>query len=108
MRSSPGHRRYGVSGLRPMVSMAQTGEGQPAATVPIDVEPASYPYGLCLSLHGEELEKLGLSVDSCRLKDVIHIVGMARVTSISEGRLELQIETMSAENESEESEEAME
>jgi len=61
-------------------------------------QPPAYPYGLCICLTHEELDKLGLDSD-CEVGDILHMVSMARVTSVnksetSEGpscRIELQL-----------------
>jgi len=69
-----------------------------------------YPYGLCISLTGAELEKLKLPVPDAG--DMIHIFAMAKVTSVSQNetadgkkccRAELQITHLGLENEDDES-----
>jgi hypothetical protein len=68
-----------------------------------------YPYGLCISLEEDELEKLKLD-GVCEAGDMIHIAAMAKVTSISqrdtEGgvkrRVELQITHLGTEDEDKE------
>lgn len=61
-----------------------------------------YPYGLCLSLDNESMEKLGLDT-SCQVGDLLHFTAMAKVTSVSmrdsemngpDCRIELQIQQM--------------
>lgn len=82
----------------------------PDATAPV------YPYGLCLTLTQDELDKLGLDGD-CGVGDMIHLAAMAKVTSCSESeretadgkkektcRIELQITHLATENEDEEGE----
>lgn len=77
-----------------------------AMTVP---EQSIYPYGLCISLTQDELEKLQLEPD-CQVGDMIHIAAMAKVTSISQYettessncRIELQITHMALEDEDQE------
>ncbi len=72
-----------------------------AASVPGTDMVADYPYGLCISLSEEELEKLGLS-DDCDIGDAIDIRCFAEVTSVSKHkygdkdccRVELQITRM--------------
>lgn len=72
-----------------------------------------YPYGLCISLDQESLEKLEL-VDELQIGDMIHLFCLAEVTSISknttdkgeQNRAELQIKFMAADEEDEENEEA--
>ena len=65
------------------------------------------PSGLCICLTEVELEKLNLD-DDCEVGDMIHISGMARVTSISKNetdngchcRVELAITDLAVEDES--------
>lgn len=72
----------------------------------------NYPYGLCISLGDEQLEKLNLDKD-CEPGDFIHIFAMAKVTSVSKNdtgegektRIELQITHMGIEDEGKENEE---
>ncbi len=68
-----------------------------------------YPYGLCISLCQDELEKLDLE-DDCDVGDMLHMHCIARVTSVSKNdttdgpkmRVELQITDIAAESEDEE------
>ncbi len=70
-----------------------------------------YPYGLCINLDDDQLEKLDLDGE-CEVGDVIHLCAMARVTSCSanetEGgtkrRIELQITALAVEDEDDENE----
>lgn len=75
-----------------------------------------YPYGMCLSMDEEVLKKLGLDGDLPDVGEMIHIAGMAKVTSVSEReevqpdgskkaccRVELQITHLAAEDEDRES-----
>ncbi len=112
MDMSRAGRRYSPSGFHHMVDMART----PAEQVEEVQEMAmpsvpEYPYGLCLRLTEHELEKLGLP-DTCNIGDTLHFVAMAKVTSVSKREdgcsVELQITDMSAENEDEEGQEALE
>ena len=70
---------------------------------------SDYPYGLCISLADEDVEKLGLEDETPEIGDMIHLFCMAKVTSISvDGngkRIELQITHMACEDEDEENEE---
>ena len=69
-----------------------------------------YPYGLKISLTERELEKMGLKPD-CDIGDVLDLRAFATVTSVSTekrdgketARVELQIERLALENESDES-----
>lgn len=65
----------------------------------------SYPYGLCLSLGHEELEKLGIAQGDLGVNDMLHLHALATVTSVSSHdniasgqscRVELQITHISA------------
>lgn len=86
-------------------------------TVPV------YPYGLCLAFDDDTLKKLGLDWaepgEMPSTGDMIHLVGMAKVTSVSDReeersdgtkercrRVELQITHLAVENENDEGEEA--
>ncbi len=75
----------------------------------------TYPYGLCVSLDEESMEKLGLDGDLPEVGEMIHFCAMARVTSASmnerEGtdgtketcrRVELQITHLGLESEEQE------
>lgn len=72
-----------------------------------------YPYGLCISLGDEELEKLDLDCSDCESGDTIDLRAFAKVTSISKNdyngkqttRIELQIVQLAVESEDEEVEE---
>lgn len=67
---------------------------------------ARFPYGLRICLCDDELKKLGLDVN-CDEGDFLDIRAFATVTSVHKehgsNRVELQIEKMSVENESNES-----
>lgn len=66
-----------------------------------------YPYGLRICLTHSELEKLDLDAD-CQVGDVIDMRAFACVTSISKDgdscRIELQIQKLAVENETDEDE----
>ena len=53
-----------------------------------------YPYGLCISLTEKDLGRLELDAD-CEVGDLLHMVSMSRVTSVSKNengcRIEMQI-----------------
>lgn len=74
--------------------------------------PPLYPYGLCISLCEDELEKLGISVDDVEPGQIIHLHAMAKVTSKSKtedsneahSRVELQITNLAVESEDDENE----
>lgn len=87
------------------------GYGGPCGPCDSDGGPV-YPYGLCISLTQVELDKLGLT-DDVTVGDMLHIHGMAKVTSVSMSdsenygpsrRVELQIVSMVGEDEDQENE----
>lgn len=98
--------------LPKMVDMARSTEEQEEVAQAIS-SPPTYPYGLCISLCGEELDKLGFEDDDLEPGDMVHLHCMATVTSISKQanadssncRVELQITAIAAEDEDEENEE---
>lgn len=69
---------------------------------------ADYPYGLCLCLTHEELDKLDLDYSDADVGDMIDLRAFAKITSKSEReingkpdvRIELQITSLAVENES--------
>lgn len=86
----------------------------PCAVPSVTVDKPTYPYGLCISLTQEELRKLKIDMASVEVGGIFHFHCLARVTSVSandygdgaQARVELQIESMVAESEDEENEEA--
>lgn len=63
-----------------------------------------YPYGLCISLCKDELEKLGMKVEDYKIGDVIALDAVTKVKSISQDdmgydRIELQITDLGIETE---------
>lgn len=80
-----------------------------------------YPYGLCIRLEDDTLEKLGLGNEMPSVGDMIHLCAMAKVTSVSENEMEdgnggkksrrcieLQITHLATESEDDENDVAME
>lgn len=63
--------------LTPEESEELNGFPTPSAKLP------KYPYGLCISLCNDELEKLGIEVSDLGLGDFLHLHSLAKVTSIS-------------------------
>jgi Major coat protein-like len=101
-----------------MTDMRRTDE-EKAETVadmmPTPMNQPDYPYGLCISLNEETLEKLGLDEKDFDVGDMVHIQGMGLVTSKSttansetgdKCRIEIQITHLASENEDDENEEA--
>ena len=81
--------------------------------IPTPASRPDYPWGLCISLTQEELDKLDLD-DEVEVGDMVHLHAMAKVTSVSKTdneatgpccRVELQITHIAAEDEEEENEE---
>jgi len=98
-----------------MVDMAHTPaemKEEAASSIPCSTGAPKYPYGLCIRLGKDELEKLDLGCD-CEVGDMIHLFAMAKVTSVSayetengsSQNVELQITHLGLENEEEEEEE---
>lgn len=96
-----------------MVSMAQSPEKVKESMPQVVAEKAEgpiYPWGLCLRLCKEEIEKLKLSGAS--VGDTIHVFALGKVTSMSKSAgenhesesIEIQLTDMAAENEDAENE----
>ena len=88
-------------------------EAEESMPCPSPADAPRYPYGLCISLCEDELEKLGVDEGELEVGDIIHLHAFALVTSASESatmggdkhcRVELQITHMSLESEDEENE----
>ncbi len=103
--------------IPPMADMRRTAEEKSEALAPMTgADLPDYPYGLCISLTQDELEKLGLDDEELpEVGDMLHIHAMAKVISVSSSdneaagkccRVELQITHMVGEDEDEENEEA--
>lgn len=77
-----------------MTDMAKTPEEMEEMQEGVEYAPPAYPYGLCISLTHEELDKLGLD-DNCEVGDILHMVCMAKATSVNKNengcRIEMQI-----------------
>jgi len=101
-----------MAGTSQMVDMARTPPApeKEAPLVDMQGEP-DYPFGLCLCLTQDELDKLGLDNDA-EIGDLLDIRAFAKVTSVSKNansngnscRIEMQIIFMSVENEEDEGE----
>lgn len=101
-----------------MVDMARTPaekEEAAEAAIPSPMNQPDYPYGLCISLTQDELDKLNLDHSDVEVGDMLHMHCMAKVTSVSKTdneatgpqcRVELQITHIVAEDEDEEDAEA--
>src|ERR1700680_4667311 len=98
-----------------MVDMART-PAEVKTDMPCTMDQPLYPYGLCLSLGQDELDKLGFGKGDLAVSDMVHLHCLASVTSVSEHdnihsrpscRVELQVTHISAvEDEAEEDKQA--
>lgn len=96
--------------LPEMVDLARTPAEQAEDDMPCT---PIYPYGTCISLADDELEKLNMDED-VEVGDMFHFHALAKVTSVSrhetedgkKNRVELQITHMEAEDEDDENEQA--
>lgn len=95
------------------VDMAKDAEEMKEDPSPEAMPQPVYPYGLCLCLSQDELDKLDLDT-GCEPGDMLHMHCMAKVTSVSKNdttdgpkmRVELQITAIACESEDGENEEA--
>lgn len=105
----------------PMISMEMTAEeraeNSPVISGTTQYDGPKYPYGLCLSLGEDELNKLEVDFESLEVGETYHLFIMAKVTAKSASeresgepckRVELQVTHMGAESEDKENEEAVE
>jgi len=109
-----------MAGFSTMVDMARDPE-EIKEDMPQAVPSAPlYPYGLCISMDEDTLEKLRLDGELPQVGMMIHLAGMAKVTSVSQNeremsdgskknccRVELQITHLATENEDEEDKEML-
>lgn len=102
-----------VDKIPAMVSMARATETE-KESAPTVADAPTYPYGLCISLCNDELDKLGIDCGELVPGDILHLhcLGMVTSTSINqrqEGmpdcRVEIQITNIAAESEDDENEE---
>lgn len=95
--------------MRKMVDMRRSLDEKIEATMPSPMMQNDYPYGLCISLTHDELEKLDLDGD-CEVGDMIDLRALGRVTSVSKTevdgkpccRIEIQLEQLAVEDEDKE------
>lgn len=99
--------------LPQMVSMElNPSEAKEAMACPSPALPL-YPYGLCISLTQEELEKLDVDYSDWSVGDMFHLHALAKITNINQSettegnrcRVEMQIIALTGEDEDEENEE---
>lgn len=77
-----------------MVNMAKTpedvkkevGEFYPAA--PAAATTSAYPYGLCISLEDDTIDKLGMDGEMPGVGEMMQFLAMAKVTSVSQNERE--------------------
>lgn len=76
----------------PMIDMAKTPEQvkEDAPCTLGDKPPKGplYPWGLCLRIEKDSLEKLGLDGEMPSVGEMIHLCAMAKVTAVSENEME--------------------
>ena len=95
------------------VDMARTPKEEAESVKPISLGMDKYPYGLCISLCKDELEKLEVDHTDVEVGDFLHVHALAKVTSKSNHenengenpRLELTLAFMEIEDEGLEDEE---
>lgn len=88
------------------VDMALSSSEKKAEATAISPSPPMYPYGLCISLGTEQLQKLGLA-DDVEAGDHIQLNAIGKVTSVSKHdtesgcdcRVEIQLTAIEAEDE---------
>lgn len=90
-----------------MVDLASTPE-EMVSSLQTQMQGPSYPTGCSLCLTKDVIDKLGVDHTDWKIGDIFHLHALAKVTSIHEGRVELQITHLSGESENEENEEAEE
>lgn len=103
-------------GFRKMISMAKTPAEIDKELAPLNMpaptrhDVAEFPYGLCISLCNDELDKLAIG-EMPDIGDTIHLCCLCKVTSMStseradgapQRRVELQITDMACESEDDE------
>ena len=92
--------------VSPMISMAITPKTMEENVGIVSAAPI-YPYGLCICLTNDELEKLDVDAAELSVGDHFHLHAIAQITSISQNdtpsgknsRVELQIISLAGEDE---------
>ena|ERR1700744_1979882 len=103
-----------VSKVPAMKDMRVTEKEMAEKLSPTPMDQPIYPYGLCISLCEDELQKLDLHDEELEPGDMIHLHSLAKVTSVSSTdtengcncRVELTLCYISCEDEDEEDSEA--
>ena len=97
--------------MRHLTSMEHDDEAKMDQILPLPMlRKPDFPCGLKICLTGEEFKKMELDPSDAEVGGLVHIVAMARVTSVSHDRrddkhnwrVEMQIEDMSIESEDDE------
>lgn len=97
--------------MRHLTSMEMDDEDKLDFSSPLPMARPDFPCGLRICLTEKELDKLGVQPTAEAVGNLVHLFAMARVTSLSHHtndagddccRVELQIEDLSLEDESEE------
>ena len=57
-----------------------------APTLPYDDSGEKYPYGLQIRLETEDLDKLGIDIESFSVNDKVSITAVAEITSLSSSK----------------------
>lgn len=87
-----------------LTSMARSREDKEKIMNPPPVDPVEligdYPYGLCICLDQEIMEKLDLDADEIYEGDTIDLRAFGVVTCAKPGRVEIQLQALAVENES--------
>ena len=69
--------------LKRMISMARSAQEINEASNPSPINMPRYPWGLSLRFDQETLDKLDLDTSDVEVGDLLHMVCMAEVTSVS-------------------------
>jgi hypothetical protein len=85
-----------------LVDMELEDEEAAEMPMPIKLETPRYPFNLCICLTKSDMDKLGLDASDASVGDVIDMRAFGEVTSISKDRVEIQIQKLALENETEE------
>lgn len=95
----------------PLTDMRMTPSEAADCFCPSPKDAPLYPYGLCISLCQDELDKLGIDYDDVCVGDIVHIHALGMITSKScserqdgepSERIEIQITHLASESEDEE------
>ena len=88
-----------------MVDLELDDEDKLDAIMPMPMAKPDYPFGLRICLCGPEMGKLKLDPTDVKIGDYLDIRAFGEITSVSRERVEIQLQRMSVENETDENEE---